>query len=104
MLFLRSLLFNVIYVTSALLFAIAVALLALFKRHLGYVIAVAWVRLNFWTLKHICRIGWRVEGRENIPTEPSIAYWKHQSAWETLAQLVIFPTQSWVLKRELMWI
>ena len=36
--------------------------------------------------------------------EPAIAYWKHQSAWETLAQLLVFPKQSWVLKRELMWI
>jgi 1-acyl-sn-glycerol-3-phosphate acyltransferase len=104
MLFLRSLLFNAFYVTSALIFSIPVALLAPFKRHAGYVIAVAWVHLNYWALKHICRIDWQVEGRENIPAQPCIAYWKHQSAWETLAQLVIFPTQSWVLKRELMWI
>ena len=30
--------------------------------------------------------------------------WKHSSAWETIAQAGIFPPQSWVLKRELMWI
>jgi 1-acyl-sn-glycerol-3-phosphate acyltransferase len=30
--------------------------------------------------------------------------WKHSSAWETIAQASIFPPQSWVLKRELMWI
>ena len=30
--------------------------------------------------------------------------WKHSSAWETIAQAAIFPPQSWVLKRELMWI
>lgn len=104
MLFLRSLLFNIIYVVSVTLYAIPVALLAPFNRHLGYVIAVAWARLIFWCLKHICRIDWELKGRENIPAEPAIAYWKHQSAWETLAQLMVFPTQSWVLKRELMWI
>ncbi|MFI4967987.1 MAG: lysophospholipid acyltransferase family protein [Gammaproteobacteria bacterium] len=104
MLFLRSLLFNVLYVLSAGLLSIPVALLAPFHRRTGYLIAVAWVHFNFWTLKHLCRIDWQLEGRENIPKEPSIAYWKHQSAWETLAQLVVFPTQSWVFKRELLWI
>ncbi len=104
MLFLRSLLFNVIYVVSVTIYAMPVALLAPFNRHLGYVIAVAWARMIFWCLKHICGIDWELQGRENIPAEPAIAYWKHQSAWETLAQLMVFPTQSWVLKRELMWI
>jgi 1-acyl-sn-glycerol-3-phosphate acyltransferase len=30
--------------------------------------------------------------------------WKHSSAWETVAQIVLFPPQAWVLKREIMWI
>jgi 1-acyl-sn-glycerol-3-phosphate acyltransferase len=30
--------------------------------------------------------------------------WKHSSAWETIAQIVICPPQAWVLKRELLWI
>jgi 1-acyl-sn-glycerol-3-phosphate acyltransferase len=104
MLFLRSLLFNLIYVTSVVPYALAVAIVAPFNRELGVKLAAAWVRVVFWSLKYICRIDWRIEGRENIPAEPAIAYWKHQSAWETLAQLLVFPQQSWVLKRELMWI
>ena len=28
---------------------------------------------------------------------------KHSSAWETIAQWKIFPDQTWVIKRELMW-
>ena len=28
---------------------------------------------------------------------------KHSSAWETLAQIKMFPMQTWVLKRELLW-
>ncbi|HEV2111887.1 MAG TPA: lysophospholipid acyltransferase family protein [Gammaproteobacteria bacterium] len=104
MLFLRSLLFNILYALSAGILSIPVAILSPFNRHAGYLICVAWVHFNYWTLKHFCRIDWQMEGQENIPKEPSIAYWKHQSAWETLAQLVVFPTQSWVFKRELMWI
>src|SRR5215472_6410604 len=104
MLFLRSLLFNIIYVTSVAPFAVAVAVVGPFHREGGVKLAAVWVRLVFWSLKYICRIDWCIEGRENIPAEPSIAYWKHQSAWETLAQLLVFPAQSWVFKRELMWI
>ncbi|HEV2321615.1 MAG TPA: lysophospholipid acyltransferase family protein [Gammaproteobacteria bacterium] len=105
MLFLRSLTFNICYVLSAGIASIPAALLAPFNRRWGVGVAVIWVHFNFWMLKHVCRIDWRIEGRENIPHEPAIAYWKHQSAWETLAQLLVFPSrQSWVLKRELMWI
>ena len=70
MLFLRSLLFNIVYVVSVTLYAMPVALLAPFNRHLGYVIAVAWARMIFWCLKHICGIDWELQGRENIPAEP----------------------------------
>ncbi|HEY3645417.1 MAG TPA: lysophospholipid acyltransferase family protein [Gammaproteobacteria bacterium] len=104
MLFLRSLVFNIIYVTTVVPFAVAVAVAAPFHRELGVWFAEAWVDVVFWSLRHICRIDWNIEGLDNIPAEPGIAYWKHQSAWETLAQLKVFPKQSWVLKRELMWI
>jgi 1-acyl-sn-glycerol-3-phosphate acyltransferase len=104
MLFIRSLLFNLIYVASVVPFATAVAVCAPFDRELGMRLVAAWVHVVFWSLKVFCRIDWRVEGAENIPAEPGIAYWKHQSAWETLGQLLVFPKQSWVLKRELMWV
>src|SRR6185437_3183810 len=52
----------------------------------------------------ILGIRWRVEGRENLPAQPSVILSKHQSAWETLAFQLIFPPQVHVLKRELLWI
>ena len=45
---------------------------------------------------------YEVEGRENIPTTPTIVMGKHQSTWETYAFQQIFPPQVWVLKRELL--
>jgi 1-acyl-sn-glycerol-3-phosphate acyltransferase len=45
-----------------------------------------------------------VEGREHLPAKPAAILSKHQSAWETLAYLEIFPPQVMVLKRELLWI
>lgn len=98
----RSLLFNFLYVTSAALFCVPVALSTPFGPRVGYRLAVLWVKFNFWLLEHLVHLNFHVEGRENIPEECAIAYWKHQSAWETLAMLLTFPTQAWVLKRELM--
>jgi len=45
-----------------------------------------------------------VEGRERIPAGNHIVMSNHTSAWETIAQFLIFPPQVWVLKRELLWI
>ncbi len=55
-------------------------------------------------LKHLCGLDYRVEGREHLPGGAAIILSKHQSAWETIAFQEIFPPQTWVLKRELMWI
>jgi 1-acyl-sn-glycerol-3-phosphate acyltransferase len=30
--------------------------------------------------------------------------WKHSSAWETIAQMILVPSASWSLKREVLWI
>jgi len=63
-----------------------------------------WARFNIWTLKWICGVTYRVRGQEHIPGRPSIIISNHQSAWETLCFQLIFPAQSYILKRELLWI
>lgn len=68
-----------------------------------YRIALYWADATLWFLKVLCRLDYTVEGREHLPSEPSIVLVKHSSAWETIAQLKIFPRQTWVLKRELLW-
>jgi 1-acyl-sn-glycerol-3-phosphate acyltransferase len=57
-----------------------------------------------WLLKHLCKLDFRVTGTENIPSSSAVVYLKHSSAWETLAELVVFPEQAWVLKKEIRWI
>jgi len=69
-----------------------------------YRIISGWSRLVLFFAKTILGIDWRVEGRENLPSRPSVILAKHQSAWETLAFQHIFPPQVHVLKRELLWI
>ncbi|WP_245541813.1 lysophospholipid acyltransferase family protein [Uliginosibacterium gangwonense] len=46
----------------------------------------------------------KVLGYENLPAGASVILSKHQSAWETIAFLDIFPPITYVLKRELLWI
>jgi len=52
----------------------------------------------------LCGLDYTVEGLEHIPAGNHISYWRHSSAWETIAQVVLFPPQAWVLKREILWI
>ena len=58
---------------------------------------VLWLRLT-------CNLQHQIEGFENLPTEPAVILSKHQSAWETIVFQTIFPSQTWALKREALWI
>jgi 1-acyl-sn-glycerol-3-phosphate acyltransferase len=58
----------------------------------------------FDVLRFTCRLDFTVEGLENIPAEPHVAYWKHSSAWETFGQFLVGPPKVIVLKHELMYI
>jgi 1-acyl-sn-glycerol-3-phosphate acyltransferase len=69
-----------------------------------YRIISGWSRLVVRMARIILGIRWQVEGRENLPSRPSVILSKHQSAWETMAFQLIFPPQVHVLKRELLWI
>lgn len=69
-----------------------------------YRLVSGWARFQVFMLKCLCRLDYRVEGREHLPGGAAIILSKHQSAWETIAFQEIFPAQTWVLKRELMWI
>lgn len=104
MLFLRSILFLLGQIITAPLFTL-IALLALPLHPLTRNVLISgWARSMLWWLKITCNIRHEITGLENIPNSPSIILAKHQSAWETLAFQAIFPTQVYVLKRELLWI
>lgn len=67
-------------------------------------LARIWSRVILGALRLLCRLDFEVKGRENIPPGAHVAYWKHSSAWETIAMESLLPAQVWVLKRELLWI
>lgn len=105
LLFIRSLAYTTLLFASVIPHSIWVLLARPFGYHAAYRSPYWWGRLNLWGLRVICGIDYRVEGLEHIPRgRVAICYIKHTSAWETIAQVVLFPPQSWVHKRELMWI
>jgi 1-acyl-sn-glycerol-3-phosphate acyltransferase len=101
---LGSLLFTTYLFASTFIFSMGVVLAAVFPYRARYLVARAWARSVLWVLKCTCRLDYSVEGREHIPADNHISMWKHSSSWETIAQMLVFPPQAWVLKHELMWI
>jgi len=101
---LRSLIFTAYMMVSACLFGGVMALGFWLPYQAQFAIARTWARILFWMLERLCGLKYVVEGRERIPPGNHIVMSNHTSAWETVAQFLIFPPQVWVLKRELLWI
>ena len=101
---LRSLLFNVVMLVSVAIYAPLMLPSAVLPFALRYRLISQWARFQVFLLKFLCRLDYRVEGREHLPRGAAIIMSKHQSAWETIVFQQIFPPQTWVLKHELMWI
>ena len=104
MLFLRSSLFFLGQVLTAPIFTLVAFLALPLNPVIRNDLISGWAHSMIWWLRITCGIRHEVSGLENLPQTPSIILSKHQSAWETLAFQAIFPTQVYVLKRELLWI
>ncbi len=59
--------------------------------------------MGVW-LRVACKVTVEAQGAENIPAGGGVIMAKHQSAWETFALVLWFYPQTWVLKRELLWL
>jgi 1-acyl-sn-glycerol-3-phosphate acyltransferase len=102
----RSLLFTGLLFVTTMAFGVVVLVSALLPLGIEqrYVIPRTWGRFETWLAKVICGIDYVIEGRENLPQVPFVSLWKHSTAWETMAQMFVVPTASWLLKREVIWI
>ncbi len=100
-----SVAFNVCLFVSVVPYSCWILLMApITRRDHAWRVARAWARLNLSLLRILCGLTHRVEGTENLPQEASVLLMKHSSAWETIAQLLLFPPQAWVMKRQLLWV
>lgn len=101
----RALLYYFGITAALLLFSPLSLLLYPLPYHWRYRITTRWTRFSLWWLRITCRLDFEVSGSENIPPGPAIVMCKHHTAWETMATQLIFDhPQTFVLKRELLWI
>jgi 1-acyl-sn-glycerol-3-phosphate acyltransferase len=98
-----SIVFTLYLFVSVALYGIVVLATAPAPRRVTYRAVLLWVNSVLVLLRVLCRLDYVVEGQEHLPTENAVLLIKHSSAWETIAQFKVFPEQTWVIKRELMW-
>lgn len=103
MLFLRSLLFQIVYVLNNLQwFLVAIPGFWMGRHDFFPIYGHPWARSNLWWHRVICGVTVEIRGRENIPKGGVIIAAKHQSAWETMALCAEMPDPTFILKRELL--
>jgi 1-acyl-sn-glycerol-3-phosphate acyltransferase len=101
---LRSLLYTAFLFVSTPSYALYIIATAWLPFERRYRNAQAWARAQLWLVDKLCGLRYTVEGREHIPSGNHISLWKHSSTFETIAQMVVFPPQAWVMKKEIRWI
>lgn len=104
MIFTRSIIFSLSMIIMSIAVTLGVLLVFPASFRIRYAVLAHFAKVNMWVLKHICKLDYVVEGRENIPEGPAIIFSKHQSTWETMALQRIFPPLIFVVKRELLWV
>ena len=104
MIWLRSLLFQIYFFASVCTASMTIFVCALLPYRVRFKIAATWAKSMLYVGKRLCGLDYVFEGLENIPDQPSVIMIKHTTVFEAYAQMVIFPPQTWVVKRELQWI
>jgi 1-acyl-sn-glycerol-3-phosphate acyltransferase len=109
MIYLRSTLFALFLLVFTPIWAIiCLAVFPFMRSETRYRFVSGWNKTVLWVLKWLCGIHYEIRGMEYMLgalDKPIIILSKHQSAWETIAYIALFPKQlCYVFKRELLWI
>jgi 1-acyl-sn-glycerol-3-phosphate acyltransferase len=104
MLFLRSLLFNIVFFTNMITWMLIWLPALAMHRHASLSLGRVWGRSSLWWLEKIVGLKVEFRGRENIPKGAVIVACKHQSIWDTFVLTLHFPDFSFILKHELIYI
>ena len=98
----RSTLFAALQAALTILFSLIALLTLPFSAQVRYVVITRYNHAVIGLARSVLGIRYTVEGLEHLPKQPAIILAKHQSAWETVAFLCLFPPVSPVIKRELL--
>ena len=104
MLYIRSALFSLGMIISTCLWVIPCIVARLFPYRICFAIVSAWCTFNVVWARICCGIRYEISGLENVPKKACVIMSNHQSTWETLAYPSIFPTLTWVIKKELLYV
>src|ERR1700716_515717 len=102
--FLRSLVYNVLFYVLLAFWVIVGIPTFLMPRWAIMTVARYWARSSIWLMRVICNTKVEYRGLDKIPKGPLIVASKHQSTWETFALLQFFDQPLFIYKRELAWI
>ena len=99
---------SAIFLLGALLitapFGILVPLGRIFGAEAPFTLARLYTKVMLRWIEIACGITYEVSGWENVPRTPVVIMSKHQSAWETIFIESAFPSQCWIVKKELLWL
>lgn len=106
MILIRSAIYFVLLILSTIGFGLAMSTVGLLMPlSVRDWLSQSWGRTNLWLMRVICGLKYRIRGAENLPRNAAIIMSKHQSSWETISlKGLLRKEQSWILKRELMWV
>lgn len=102
MMHLRNGIWTIYAAISVTISVFAIILTSAFPYPARFAFCRAWCASMLFVGRYLCGVRYVIEGRENLPAEPSVVYIKHSSLFEAYAQVAIFPRNTWVVKRELL--
>lgn len=102
MILIRSTVFAVLQILLTILFTFVAFASVPFSPRTRYRMITGYNHAVIFVARWVLGIRYVVLGRENLPSGPAIILSKHQSAWETIAFLCLFPPVAAVIKQELL--
>jgi 1-acyl-sn-glycerol-3-phosphate acyltransferase len=99
---------SILFLAGALLitvpFGFLVPLGRIFGTEAPFTLARLYTKVMLRWVEVSVGIRYEVEGWEHVPKAPAVIMSKHQSAWETIFIESAFPSQCWIVKKELLWL
>jgi len=102
MIFLRSLIFNLILFGVTALMCVVMLPTLILPRRVFLMVVRAWLWMILIAERAVAGIRYKTVGRAHIPKGACIIAAKHQSAWETFKLHLLFGDPAIVLKKELL--
>ena len=89
-------------IVATIIYSLPCVLARLLPYRLCFKFISSWCAFNTFWARLTCGVRYEIQGLEKVPEKSCVIMSNHQSTWETLAFPGIFPTLTWVIKKELL--